>query len=115
MKILITRPSPQGEKLVNALNNIGIIAYHFSLFNFIFNNDERGLSKNINQLYQADKIIIFSQKAIYYTHLYLKSKNLNWPSKPKYYTIGKSTGLLLQKYIKKKFLYHKNKKIVNLY
>lgn len=103
MKILITRPSPMGEELVEDLKNIGIIAYHFSLLDCIFSDGLQGLTKNIQLLYKSDKIIIFSPKAVYYTNLYLKKHALNWPSYPQYYAIGQSTATLLQNHIKKKF------------
>lgn len=53
MKILVMRPSPEGEELVYYLNNIGIFSYHFSLFNFHPSKTENSLSKNIlNYIYQ---------------------------------------------------------------
>lgn len=102
MKILITRPSPEGEKLTYSLNNIGIPAWHFSLFKFFPSISKKSLPKKFYELYTSDVIIVFSKKSIYYTNLFLKKNNLQWPSYPEYYAIGNSTALFLYKYIKKK-------------
>ncbi|QCI17385.1 uroporphyrinogen-III synthase [Buchnera aphidicola (Aphis helianthi)] len=103
MKILVMRPSPEGEKLAKILNYIGISSWHFSLFNFLPSTSPISLSKKIYELYTSDVILIFSKKSIYYTNLYLINNNLNWPISPDYYAIGKGTALFLKKYIKKKF------------
>lgn len=109
------RPSSEGRKLANILNNIGILSWHISLFDFLPSTTSISLSKKKYELYTSDKIIIFSKKSVYYTNLYLNKNNLHWPLSPDYYTIGKGTALVLKKYIKKKFYFQKMKKIVNLY
>ncbi|WAI18282.1 MAG: uroporphyrinogen-III synthase [Buchnera aphidicola (Acyrthosiphon caraganae)] len=112
MKVLVTRPSPEGEELVNNLNKIGIPAWHFPLFDFYPSVSPISLSKKINELYQSKIILVFSKKSIYFTNLYLIKNNLEWPSNVKYYAIGKSTAFFLNNYIKKKFFFLKKKKIV---
>lgn len=115
MKILVMRPSPEGEKLVNILNNIGILSWHFSLFNFSPSSSTISLSKKKYELYTSDVMIIFSKKSVHYTNLYLNKNNLHWPLNPDYYAIGKGTAIFLEKYIKKKFCFQMMKKIVKLY
>ncbi|QCI17960.1 uroporphyrinogen-III synthase [Buchnera aphidicola (Acyrthosiphon lactucae)] len=105
MNILVIRPSPTGEELVNDLNKIGIPSWHFSLFDFYPSFSSRSLSKKINELYRSKIILIFSKKSIYYTNLYLINNNLKWPVDAKYYAIGKSTAFFLYKYIKKKLFF----------
>lgn len=112
MKILVMRPSPTGEELVNDLNKIGIPSWHFSLFNFYPSLSEKSLSKKVHKLYQSKIILVFSKKSIYYTDLYLTKNNLKWPYYAKYYAIGKSTASFLYNYIKKKFFFLEKKKIV---
>lgn len=109
MKILVTRPSPEGEELAYNLNNIGIFSLHFSLFDFYPSKGKNSISKKIYELYISDIILIFSKKSIYYINMYFKKNNLIWPIYPKYYAIGKSTALILQKYVKKKIFFPKNK------
>lgn len=115
MKILVMRPSPVGEELVKNLNEIGISAWHFSLFDFHPSISPISLSKRINELYTSNIILVFSKKSIYYTNLFLQKNNLQWPSHAKYYAIGKSTANFLYRHIKKKLLFRKKKKIVKLY
>ncbi len=115
MKILVMRPSPEGEKLVNILNNMGILSWHFSLFNFLPSLSSISLSKKIYELYTSDIILFFSKKSVYYTNVYLNQNNLHWPIEPDYYTIGQGTAIFLNKYIKKKFYFQKFQKIVKLY
>ncbi|ALD15512.1 hypothetical protein IX46_03060 [Buchnera aphidicola (Aphis glycines)] len=99
------RPSPEGEKLVNILNKIGILSWHFSLFNFSPSSSLISISKKKHELYTADIMIIFSKRSVYYTNLYLNKNNLNWPLNPDYYAIGKGTAIFLEKYIEKKILF----------
>lgn len=115
MKILVMRPSPEGEDLVNNLKKIGIHAWHFSFFDFYSSTSLVNLSNKVNDLYESNIIIIFSKKSIYYTNLYLKNHNLQWPFDAEYYTVGQSTALSLYKHVKKKLFFPKNKKIVKIY
>ncbi|QCI19099.1 uroporphyrinogen-III synthase [Buchnera aphidicola] len=103
MKILVTRPSPEGEKLAKILNCIGILSWHFPLFNFLPSTSSISLSKKICELYKSDIILIFSKRSVYYTNLYLNENNLHWPLNPDYYAIGNGTAIFFQKYVKKKF------------
>ena len=97
------RPFPEGKELVQSLNKIDILSWHFSLFYFTENTGKNSLSKKFYELLKSDIVLTFSKKAIYYTNIYLKKNNLMWPMHPKYYAIGKSTAFALQKYVKKKF------------
>ncbi|WP_261979413.1 uroporphyrinogen-III synthase [Buchnera aphidicola] len=109
------RPSPVGEELVKNLNNIGIPAWHFALFDFYPSFSSISLSKKINELYKSNIILVFSKQAVYYTNIYLINNNLTWPTGPRYYAIGKKTAFLLYKTIKKKLFFLKTKKIVKVY
>lgn len=115
MKILVMRPAPEGKKLANLLNYMGIVSWHFSLFNFLPSESAISLSKKIYELYTADIILIFSKKSVYYTNLYLNKNNLHWPIDPDYYAIGQGTAVFLKKYVKKKFYFQKMQKIAKLY
>lgn len=103
------RPSPVGEELVKNLNKIGVPSWHFSLFDFFPSLSAISLSQNINELYTSNVILVFSKNAIYYTNLYFKKNNLQWPSHVKYYAIGKSTANVLYRYIKKKIIFPKKR------
>jgi hypothetical protein len=72
MKILVTRPSPEGEELVNNLNNVGIFSSHISLFDFYPSEGKNSIPKKVYALYKSDIIVIFSKKSIYYINTYLK-------------------------------------------
>ncbi|QCI24084.1 uroporphyrinogen-III synthase [Buchnera aphidicola (Macrosiphoniella sanborni)] len=109
MKILVMRPSPVGEELVNDLNKCNIKSWHFSLFTFLPSLSKKSLSKKITKLYEANIILVFSKMSVYYTNLYLKNNNLQWPSHVIYYAIGQSTANLLNQYVKKKFFFQKKK------
>lgn len=100
MKILVMRPSPSGEELVNNLNKLNIQSWHFSFFNFLPSLSKNSLLKRQIKLYESDIILVFSKMSIYYTNLYLKKNNLQWPNHVKYYAIGQNTADLLSKYVK---------------
>lgn len=103
------RPSPEGEELMNDLNNAGIISFHFSLFDFYPSTSKNKISTKIYDLYISDIVLIFSKKAINYINIYFFKNNLIWPIYPQYYTIGASTAVLLRKYVQKKIFVPKGK------
>lgn len=115
MKILVMKPSPLGKDLVENLKKIGINAWHFSFFDFYPSTSLINLSNKIDDFYKSDVIIIFSKQCIYYTNLYLKNHNLQWPYSPVYYTIGQSTAFSLYKHVKKKLFFLKIKKTAKIY
>ncbi|CAL4325977.1 Uroporphyrinogen-III synthase [Buchnera aphidicola (Hyalopterus amygdali)] len=108
MKILIMRPSPEGEELVHYLNNAGIFSFHFSFFDFYPSTSKNRISKKIYDLYISDIILIFSKKSINYINIYFLKKKLIWPIYPKYYAIGESTAIFLSKYVQKKIFFPKD-------
>jgi uroporphyrinogen-III synthase len=108
MTILVIRPSPTGEELVQRLNEHGILSYHFSFYDFYPSFTKINLSNKVDELYQSDVIIFFSKTSIYYTDLFLKQKNLKWPFFVKYFTIGQSTAFFLYKHVQKKIFFPKN-------
>lgn len=107
MKILVMRPSPLGEELVNNLNKYNIKSWHFSFFTFLPSISKISLAKKIKDLYQANIILVFSKTSIYYTNLYLNNHNLKWPTNAVYYAIGSSTANLLNTYVKKRIIFPK--------
>ncbi|XOD69838.1 MAG: uroporphyrinogen-III synthase [Sodalis sp. (in: enterobacteria)] len=95
MKILVTRPSPAGEQLVNSLRTHGKDAWHFPLIKFLPGKDLPHLLQRLAELISGDLLFIISQHAIDYAHSYLKQQGATWPPELCYYTIGRSTGLHL--------------------
>ena len=65
------------------------------------------LLNKINELYKLNIIFIFSKKSIYYTNLYLKSHDLQFPFHERYYIFGKRTKLFIYRYIQKKIFFLK--------
>ncbi|MGP4123868.1 MAG: uroporphyrinogen-III synthase [Sodalis sp. (in: enterobacteria)] len=95
MSILITRPSPAGEELVNRLRARGKSAWHLPLIDFIPGNDLPYLSLRLADLSAGDLLFIVSQHAINYAHPWLTQKSISWPTRLDYYAVGRSTGLQL--------------------
>lgn len=93
MNILITRPSPDGEKLVNKLLSIGKFAYHLPLIYFSPGSTLSLLKKKLSFLSQGDLLFIVSQHAVQYAHLQLLNTQTHWPTTITYYTIGYKTSL----------------------
>ncbi|CAL4044098.1 uroporphyrinogen-III synthase [Buchnera aphidicola] len=109
MTILITRPLPDGKKLVSMLNHLGIQAYYLSLITFSPGSQLAKLSNEINKLKNKDMIFSLSKQSIYYANNYLNKKNIRWPSHVKYYAIGPKTGHILHKYSGHTIIYPKKK------
>lgn len=96
MNILITRPSPYGEKLVNKLLDMGIFAYHLPLIYFSTGKNLLLLKKQLNFLSEGDFLFLISQHAISYAHNQLIDVGVSWPTKLIYYSIGKTTSIKMR-------------------
>lgn len=95
MSILVTRPSPAGEQLVNRLRACGKSAWHLPLIDFTPGNDLPNLSQCLGELSSCDLLFIVSTHAINYAHYWLMRQGISWPSKLHYFAIGRSTGIRL--------------------
>lgn len=95
MSILVTRPSPSGEKLVNRLRANGKLAWHLPLIEFLPGADLPLLAQRFNVLSEDDLLFIVSQHAIHYAHSWLVKLAMPWPVRPHYYAVGRTTGLQL--------------------
>lgn len=95
MSILVTRPSPAGEQLVNRLRARGKAAWHLPLIDFTPGNDLPHLPQHLADLSDGDLLFIVSQHAINYAHPWLTQQGVSWPARLHYYTMGRSTSLRL--------------------
>lgn len=95
MSILITRPSPAGEQLMNRLRAHGKSAWHLPLIDFIPGNDLPFLVERLTTLSTGDLLFIVSQHAINYAHPWLIHQGISWPVGLQYYAVGRTTGLRL--------------------
>ncbi|MFT4463720.1 MAG: uroporphyrinogen-III synthase [Sodalis sp. (in: enterobacteria)] len=95
MSILVTRPSPAGEQLVNRLRARGKSAWHLPLIDFTPGNDLPHLPQRLADLSAGDLLFIVSQHAINYAHPWLTQQGVSWPAGLHYYAVGRSTGLRL--------------------
>ncbi|MCW5196732.1 uroporphyrinogen-III synthase [Buchnera aphidicola (Pemphigus obesinymphae)] len=109
MTILITRPLPDGKKLVSMLHAVGIKSYFLSLIKFRPGVELKKLLNKINKLKNKDMIFSLSKQAIYYANVYLNKNNITWPSFVKYYAIGPKTGSILHKYSGHNIVYPEKK------
>ncbi|MCR3755581.1 MAG: uroporphyrinogen-III synthase [Sodalis sp. Psp] len=96
MSILVTRPSPAGEQLVNKLRACGKSAWHLPLINFMPGNDLPFLVERLTTLSDGDLLFIVSQHAVNYAHLWLIQQGISWPARLQYYAVGHTTGLRLR-------------------
>lgn len=96
MNILVTRPSPDGEQLVNKLLKAGKFAYHFPLIYFSSNKGLLLLVQKLNALSEGDFLFIISRNAILYAHDQLLNMGISWPTKLIYYSIGESTSIKMR-------------------
>lgn len=97
MNILITRPSPYGEQLVNKLLSFGKFAYHLPLIYFSTGKELCSLEQKLNLLSEGDFLCIISQHAIKYAHSQLLDIGISWPTKLAYYSIGHATSVMMYK------------------
>lgn len=95
MSILVTRPSPAGEQLVNRLRAQGRPAWHLPLIDFFPGRELAQLPERLAALAPADLVIVVSQHAVNYAHPFLTRQGVSWPSHLHYLAVGRSSGLCL--------------------
>lgn len=99
MTILVTRPSPAGEELVEQLIAQGISACHTPLISFAPGDELKNLPDYLNNLRQDDLLIVASQHAVYYARDKLLEGCHIWPDNIDYLAIGEKTAGELEKVI----------------
>ncbi|MFT8212126.1 MAG: uroporphyrinogen-III synthase [Symbiopectobacterium sp.] len=95
MTILVTRPSPAGEALVERLRKLGHPACHSPLIDFSPGSGLPSLPARLAALRDGDMVFALSQHAVHYASATLNQANLRWPTAPIYYAIGRTTALAL--------------------
>lgn len=93
MSILITRPSPHGERLVNKLLFLDRLAYHFPLIYFSIGRSLSLLQQKLRVLSEGDLLFIMSGYAVLYAHYQLLNVGVSWPTKLMYYSVGQATSV----------------------
>ncbi|MFP3013791.1 MAG: hypothetical protein ACTS8R_01955 [Arsenophonus sp. NC-QC1-MAG3] len=61
MSILVTRPNPSGEKLVQRIKSLGIMAFHIPLIKIIPGNKLTLLPDKLARLIDGDRVFIISK------------------------------------------------------
>ncbi|VFP81981.1 uroporphyrinogen-III synthase [Candidatus Erwinia haradaeae] len=97
MNILVTRPEPSADDLVNQLRHQGHIAWSFPLIEFAPGAQLHIVSKRIEMLKKGDLVFILSQNAVHYANIFFTNEKFFWPKKLTYYAIGHSTALAFYK------------------
>lgn len=97
MTILVTRPSPAGEALVNRLRAMGRVAFHSPLIDFAPGNQLASLPNLLSSLNQQDLVFVLSQHAVSYADRILRQSATNWPDTVNYFAIGRTTGLIFHR------------------
>ncbi|MGP1929660.1 MAG: uroporphyrinogen-III synthase [Arsenophonus sp. ER-BJ3-MAG3] len=92
MSILITRPNPNGKKLVQHIRSLGKIAFHAPLIKIIPSNELHLFPTKLAKLDNGDRVFFLSQNAVLYANLALYLKKQKWPDILFYYAIGNSTA-----------------------
>lgn len=95
MTILVTRPSPAAEELVERLQRAGRVAWSMPLIEFTPGRDLAQLPQQLAALQPDDLVIIVSQHAIHYAAAHLHQAGFTWPAAVNYYAIGRRSALAL--------------------
>lgn len=107
MSILVTRPSPFGELLVEKLLKNGIEAFHTPLITFGPGDELDKLPAYLNDLGSKDIVIVASQHAVHYA----SKKKCAWPTDIEYLAIGQKTASMLKKIIRSAVGYPQGREI----
>lgn len=93
MTILVTRPSPAGEKLVSRLRALGRVAYSFPLIEFSPGRQLEMLPNLLANLRNDDLAFVLSQHVVRYAQPLMARKGLHWPEDINWFAIGRTTAL----------------------
>ncbi|NUU68748.1 uroporphyrinogen-III synthase [Enterobacteriaceae bacterium BIT-l23] len=97
MRILVTRPSPDGEALVSRLRAMGLVAWSFPLIEFSPGRELSRLPDYLNALRPGDLAFVLSRHAVEYAHATLSRQSMRWPAQAAWFSIGRSSALALHK------------------
>ncbi len=92
MKVLVVRPAPSCNELVNWLNQIQISAVAAPLLSFSIGAKSAELGKRLKAFSSGDLVIAVSQRAIHYAHQALEKANISWPTDLTYIAIGETSA-----------------------
>lgn len=93
MNILVTRPSPASDRLVDRLRSRGQAAWALPLIEFTPGRQLDILPQRLSSLAKNDLVFVLSQQAIHYAHPAIVRAGNAWPAYLNYYAIGRSTAL----------------------
>ena len=94
MKVLVTRPDPEGSELCRQIEQHQVRASHFPLISF---SKGEGASQLSSLLTDADIVIAVSKHAVLWSDKILQSQQLLWPDKADYFAIGQKTAQNLRR------------------
>ncbi|MDB1122662.1 uroporphyrinogen-III synthase [Vibrio algarum] len=89
MVVLVTRPSPDGEALCDALSSSGIQVIYQPLIQFTLGKDSPSLQATLQE---TDVVIAVSKPAVEWANRALHSKMQTWPDSIRYLAIGQKTA-----------------------
>ncbi|WP_392421086.1 uroporphyrinogen-III synthase [Edwardsiella piscicida] len=92
MSILVTRPSPAGEQLVERLRALGMEAWHTPLIDVAPGRQLALLPEAVAALQRGDLLLAVSRHAVLYAAEALRLAGRGWPTTPRYAAIGHSTA-----------------------
>lgn len=90
--IIVTRPSPYGEELVQLCLNANLAATHLPFFKISKGKDFTRLQQQLDLLTKDDIVIVVSPQVI----LMLQHVKIKFPEYVRYFAIGKQTAQHLQ-------------------
>lgn len=92
MTILVLRPSPAGEALVELLRQHKINACHTPLIEFGEGRELNRLQNKLSRLNAGDLLFVVSKQAVNYADKALSNAGADWPKNIRYFAIGRTSA-----------------------
>lgn len=108
MSILVTRPAPEGQQLVERLRLTGRQAWHLPLIEFLPGRQLSEFCSSLATLTPDDRIIAVSARALTYVGPFLQAADTSWPTEVHYFAIGKNSALALHHYCQQRVEFPEN-------
>lgn len=96
LRVLVPRPSPQGDKLVEELRQLGAEALHFPVVETVPPESYEGLDQALRDIDGFGMIIVVSVAAARSVLTRMRSLGLNWPRSTLVCSIGPVTSQVLR-------------------
>lgn len=96
LRILVTRPKPQGDALCLSIKNLGGYPIHFPTIDFAPPQNKQAFQESVKKLGEQDWLIFISPQAVYSSIPQIRRSWPNFPETVRFAAVGEGTANALK-------------------